>query len=251
MEILHLSVNKISHVSPKILNLKNLIELNLAGNHLQDSSIQLPISLRRLDLSQNQFTEVPECFGGLTNLEKLDLSENFIHSGIENLRNLSKLNLLQLACNSLHSLPEEFHQWYPNMRLLSLAYNHLTSLKLETFAGIGLEISGNAFDAEFQSKLMNLATSKINFCYEQPDKIMDNLYLGCWQCARNRYALLDLGITHILTVANFNPPWPEDFTYKIVPVDDADQEQLIDYFPDCIEFINNARSKGEGVLVHW
>ena len=49
---------------------------------------------------------------------------------------------------------------------------------------------------------------KIQYDYPAPDLILDHLYLGDWECAKNKNGLVDLGITHILTVAEFKPLYP-------------------------------------------
>lgn len=58
-----------------------------------------------------------------------------------------------------------------------------------------------------------------------------------------------LGITHVLTVAHYSPPYPYSFSYKCVKIDDADAEDLSSHFDACNQFINEARVRG-GVLVH-
>ena len=43
----------------------------------------------------------------------------------------------------------------------------------------------------------------------------------------------------------------EDFTHYHVEVDDVDDENLIQYFPECNAFIQKGLDSGGGVLVHW
>ncbi|CAK9137179.1 unnamed protein product [Ilex paraguariensis] len=84
-----------------------------------------------------------------------------------------------------------------------------------------------------------------------PFKIEEGLYLGSLGAANNKSALKSLNITHILTVANsLAPAHPNDFTYKIVNVLDREDINISHYFDECFEFIDEAKRKGGGVLVH-
>ena len=42
-----------------------------------------------------------------------------------------------------------------------------------------------------------------------PDRILPKLYLGSQTCALNRHILKHLGITHILTLLDMRPAYPE------------------------------------------
>ncbi|CAI9118589.1 OLC1v1020179C1 [Oldenlandia corymbosa var. corymbosa] len=84
-----------------------------------------------------------------------------------------------------------------------------------------------------------------------PCKIEEGLYLGSLGAASNKSALKSLNITHILTVANSLPPvHANDFVYKIVDIPDREDVKISQYFDDCFEFIDDAKKKGGGVLVH-
>ncbi|KAM7485642.1 hypothetical protein LguiA_001651 [Lonicera macranthoides] len=84
-----------------------------------------------------------------------------------------------------------------------------------------------------------------------PSKIEEGLYLGSIGAANNKTGLKSLNVTHILTVANsLSPPHPNDFTYKIVGVPDREDINISQHFDECFDFIDDARRKGGGVLVH-
>ncbi|KAL3505863.1 hypothetical protein ACH5RR_031245 [Cinchona calisaya] len=84
-----------------------------------------------------------------------------------------------------------------------------------------------------------------------PCKIEEGLYLGSLGAAHHKHALESLNITHILTVANSLPPaYPNEFVYKIVDIPDREDINVSQYFDECFEFIDEAKSKGGGVLVH-
>lgn len=43
---------------------------------------------------------------------------------------------------------------------------------------------------------------------------------------------------------------PGVFVHKIIPISDSPIQNLIQYFPECFDFIHSARSNGGSVLVH-
>ena len=87
--------------------------------------------------------------------------------------------------------------------------------------------------------MVNLVTSEI----------MDNLFLGGYSSALNTEQLKEKGITKVLTVMdgkegpNYNP---EEFTHKRFNINDTCQQNIIQYFGECINFIKG----DEKVLVH-
>ncbi|KAL0388659.1 UNVERIFIED_CONTAM: Dual specificity protein phosphatase 1 [Sesamum radiatum] len=94
-----------------------------------------------------------------------------------------------------------------------------------------------------------------------PCKIEEGLYLGSLGAANNRSALKSLNITHILTIAiSLAPAHPNDFIYKIVEgrifclvsvsLPDREDITITQYFDECFAFIDEARARGGGVLVH-
>jgi len=82
-------------------------------------------------------------------------------------------------------------------------------------------------------------------------EILPALFLGNSTSASTYNFLTTNGITHILTIAKSIPPrFPENFTYKIIPVVDDERENIMQYFPECNEFINNSIKNNGKVLVH-
>ncbi|KAM9961521.1 hypothetical protein ACTFIR_004374 [Dictyostelium discoideum] len=82
-----------------------------------------------------------------------------------------------------------------------------------------------------------------------PDLIIDKLYLGCRECAMNKSWLKDNNVTHILTVANFKPLYPDLFKYLIINIEDVDEANIYQHFKEMNAFIDEGREKG-GVLIH-
>jgi len=85
-----------------------------------------------------------------------------------------------------------------------------------------------------------------------PNKIIEGLYLGSIGSACSRDILKEIGITHILCVAKgLKACWKEDFTYKLLPLLDTEEEDIFQHFLECINFINLGINEKKGkVLVH-
>ncbi|KAF6113536.1 dual specificity phosphatase 19 [Phyllostomus discolor] len=72
-----------------------------------------------------------------------------------------------------------------------------------------------------------------------------------WTC---RLALLSHGcswVTHILNVAyGVENAFLSDFIYKNISILDLPETNILSYFPECFEFIEQAKMKDGVVLVH-
>lgn len=111
------------------------------------------------------------------------------------------------------------------------------------------------FDEIYKDRVQSLlrAIYAARFVKEDsvPCQIEEGLYLGSLGAANNKPVLKSLNITHILTVAgSLAPAYPNDFTYKVVDVADRADTDLARYFDECIDFIEEAKRSGGGVLVH-
>ncbi|CAG9330850.1 MKP2_12 [Blepharisma stoltei] len=84
----------------------------------------------------------------------------------------------------------------------------------------------------------------------QPSEVLENLYIGSVGAAMCKKNLKDLGITHILIVADqLAPAFPEEFIYKQINILDSPDSNIIDTFTDAFQFIDQGRAQGK-VLVH-
>jgi protein-tyrosine phosphatase len=82
------------------------------------------------------------------------------------------------------------------------------------------------------------------------DCILENLFISNASIASNYSQLKLKCITHVLIVAKcIAPPFPKDFTYKVIPAYDLPSFKLSTYFEECISFIDEGRKAGK-VLVH-
>ncbi|XP_002722676.2 dual specificity protein phosphatase 9 [Oryctolagus cuniculus] len=86
-----------------------------------------------------------------------------------------------------------------------------------------------------------------------PVQILPNLYLGTARDSANLESLAKLGIRYILNVTPNLPNLFEkngDFHYKQIPISDHWSQNLSQFFPEAIAFIDEALSQNCGVLVH-
>lgn len=86
-----------------------------------------------------------------------------------------------------------------------------------------------------------------------PVQIMPNLYLGCARDSANVESLAKLGIRYILNVTPNLPNLFEkngNFHYKQIPISDHWSQNLSQFFPEAIAFIDEALGQNCGVLVH-
>ncbi|XP_056174583.1 dual specificity protein phosphatase 1-like isoform X2 [Syzygium oleosum] len=81
-------------------------------------------------------------------------------------------------------------------------------------------------------------------------QVEEGLFLGSYGDASYKDRLKSLNVTHILTVANLAPAFPNDFVYKVVDVMDFEDTHIGQHFEECINFIYEARRQGGSILVH-
>ena len=92
------------------------------------------LGLKKLDLSYNKLSSLPESFGNLSNLRILYLNDNQLSSLPESFGNLSNLRIFGLHKNQLSSLPKSFGK-LNNLTRFNLRYNQLSSLP-ESFGNL-------------------------------------------------------------------------------------------------------------------
>lgn len=93
-----------------------------------------------------------------------------------------------------------------------------------------------------KKKLLDKELSKTNDCLNpQIDQITDKIYLGNYDGARSIDELNIYGITNILTCGVFlHQFYKEDFVYKQLDIDDSLSEDIIRFFKEAIEYIDNS-----------
>ncbi|OCH91884.1 phosphatases II [Obba rivulosa] len=102
-------------------------------------------------------------------------------------------------------------------------------------------------------------SSEVEWSYEmrrQCQEILKGLFLGPLQASKDLDALQALGITHIVCIRDakeafsVRPRFPEHFKYKVLDVEDNEDQNLIRRFPEAKLFIDDAIARGGRVLVH-
>lgn len=86
-----------------------------------------------------------------------------------------------------------------------------------------------------------------------PFQILPHLYLGCRKVAASLPSLRENHITRILNVTSTVPNEFKDlagFTYKQIAVEDSHEVDMIKHLPEAFYFIEEAKNRGEKVLVH-
>ncbi|XP_030625571.1 dual specificity protein phosphatase 7-like [Chanos chanos] len=120
-----------------------------------------------------------------------------------------------------------------------------------------LQISSDCSDVESDREPSSAADYEespiCNIQPARPVQILPHLYLGCAKDSRNLDVLGQYNIKYIL---NVTPNLPNMFEhdghirYKQIPISDHWSQNLSQFFPEAIAFIDEARSKKCGVLVH-
>ncbi|XP_059146684.1 dual specificity protein phosphatase 1-A-like [Physella acuta] len=84
-----------------------------------------------------------------------------------------------------------------------------------------------------------------------PVELLPYLYIGDAGHSSRKELLQDFKITAILNVStSCENHFPSDFRYKVIPVEDSNNANLLEWFQDAILFIENERRSGGKVLVH-
>ncbi|XP_073700981.1 osteomodulin [Garra rufa] len=158
---INLSYNKLqsSKVNKDVFSiLKELVQLHLEHNNLEDIPSALPKTLKRLHLGFNKISKIPtDTTRELTKLTVLDLCSNRltdagikgkILSGMKSLMQINMCNnklksmpadlpesiqQISLENNSIASIPEGYFKKTPNLLSLRMSHNKLKSIPFNAF----------------------------------------------------------------------------------------------------------------------
>ena len=102
------------------------------------------------------------------------------------------------------------------------------------------------------SAVQAIRSSSLRLDYRSflPDPVLEGLFLGCWECAKNKHGLLSLHISHVMTVAQFPPLYPHLFTYKQLQVQDVVSEDILQHIEEAVTWLHDRRKEGKRTLVH-
>ncbi|XP_061468885.1 dual specificity protein phosphatase 19 [Rhineura floridana] len=77
------------------------------------------------------------------------------------------------------------------------------------------------------------------------------LLLGSQDAAHDLETMRKYRVTHVLNVAyGVENAFTNDYIYKIIPILDLPETDIVSYFPECFEFIEQVKLKDGVVLVH-
>ncbi|XP_019712134.1 dual specificity protein phosphatase 7-like [Hippocampus comes] len=152
----------------------------------------------------------------------------------------------------------KFHTEYPEHCETLLDSSCPSSSPPLSFLGFGnLRISSDCSDGESDREPCSATESEESPLPSNqpafPVQILPYLYLGCAKDSTNLDVLGQYNIKYILNVTPNLPNMFEHeghFRYKQIPISDHWSQNLSQFFPEAISFIDEARSKQCGVLVH-
>lgn len=133
LEVLLLADNNLYYLSPKIGQMKNLLDINLSRNQLGRFSPLEIMSLENLgdiDLDDSRLSCLPVEIGHLQNLRSLNLSNNQLSSLPAEIGQLTNLQTLDLFGNQLSSLPAEIRN-LKSLKYLDLRKNPFSADYIE------------------------------------------------------------------------------------------------------------------------
>jgi len=85
----------------------------------------------------------------------------------------------------------------------------------------------------------------------RPAEILPGLYLGSVGAALSKRVLLELEITHVLSVMDkMKTPYPNDFEYKQIEIYDSVDDDIQKHFVNSTEYIHNVLTNKGKILVH-
>ena len=103
----------------------------------------------------------------------------------------------------------------------------------------GIYICNDCFVKQ-KREIFNLYMNKVNL-YPSYEQITEKIYLGNEDTARDKELLKKLNISHILICAEgCEPFFPNEYTYKILYIDDAIDENILSWLKEAFEFIDSS-----------
>ncbi|RNF00340.1 phopshatase [Trypanosoma rangeli] len=271
---------------PASLPLETLVTLVLSGNQLTE----LPESLFegrccrhlvKFDANSNQLKAVPQSLLVLPKLEVLLLDHNNITAipfdGLDLNQQplLPALNFVGLEFNELQAFPVEFFIHCP---LLSKIFIGQNEKMLEAPVPTGQLLrstvaqrhgSNNNHNGEnrvilkvdnrpcFVKQVLDerwdttMPWLEVQFHKIYPDRVLGFMYLGSLRTAQTRTVYRDLNIDYILSIARgMEVRVDPGMKHLVLPVEDIPGEDIQQLFEQAFTFIDEAREKNKGVLLH-
>jgi len=177
----------------------SIITVQLSHNHIPNIpslAVERLVSLRVLDLSNNELTRIPEDFGKLHSLVQLDLSYNHLTILPDSISSLRFLHTLSLRGNQLSELSNGIAH-LTALRKLDLKSNFLRELpaSIAQLDGlVELDVSQNSL-VELPKNIGGMTSLvRLNACFNQISRIPESI-MNCQQLVVIKLAVNNL--THV------------------------------------------------------
>eukprot|EP01118_Nematostelium_gracile_P000979 TRINITY_DN1097_c0_g1_i2.p1 TRINITY_DN1097_c0_g1~~TRINITY_DN1097_c0_g1_i2.p1 ORF type:complete len:314 (+),score=28.31 TRINITY_DN1097_c0_g1_i2:190-1131(+) len=84
----------------------------------------------------------------------------------------------------------------------------------------------------------------------RPNKVLERLFIGCQDSARNQLCLRNLKISHIVDMTGSKLHFDEFQYHSVHSLEDSQRADLLSVIEGCVSFIEEGMCLGSGVLVH-
>lgn len=112
----------------------------------------------------------------------------------------------------------------------------------------GYSLTSNLY---FYRRLARGANCDSSNDFRSMQLVVPNIFLGSEYPGDDLSYLKQKGITHIINCACTPPPFPLEFSYHLVTVEDSAEERIAECFPAAIQFIETALTSPSGkVFIH-
>lgn len=150
----------------------------------------------------------------------------------------------------------KFQAEYPSLCETNLSNNSSPTAQVLGLGGLRISSDSSDIESDIDPSSATDSTDGSPLSNPQPSfpvEILPHLYLGCAKDSTNLDVLEEYGIKYILNVTPNLPNLFEnagEFKYKQIPISDHWSQNLSQFFPEAIGFIDEARGQKCGVLVH-
>lgn len=276
LQALNLSFNQITSISPQIKQLQSLRKLRLQNNAITavpDELVSLP-NLKKLDLSFNalkQFNlalfpqlislklernELAKMYDSVDQVQNCQIAKLVLSSNLffDLPYGLSKLETLVMRSNYIQTVDSNLLPLFTSLKTALLDQNNLTEVELCKFVCLNMSYfafsMNNLFEVPDALKdYSEKKECKLFFKAELPHEIIPKLFLSSKNVAKNKHVLNKLGITHVLSIVDLDPAFPNEFQYKVYRLPDQSDTDLLSLIPEAHQFISQGLQSG-GILVH-
>lgn len=222
LTVLSLARNNIKTLPTEFYCLENLTRLILAANSLTyplTSSLHLP-SLTELDLRGNSIDQLPD-ISRLQSLKILDISFNPVkYLFVDQIQQLTSMQIIKVHTHQIDSLKVQDN----SVTIESPEYEDIIK-EVDIDSNTEESLFNHAY--KIQNIHFDLDVEYLVAALPRIDKIIPSLYLSSTHGANNYPLLMQLGITHILTVAEeLQPRFPHVPQFSQL-ISNADQELLL------------------------